>query len=149
MANSDLEEEQTERSAQIPLTCISAYLYIDFDLSPFLTAITRIKTKKKNKVNLMSIPVFAIVPLNPGPDDKYIRKKLEQLQCGYFLAEAPSVYMVSYKGTCYELTKALGFDNKTETPGKLLVLQVTDYSGYAHKELWEWIILHQSTGQTI
>ena len=95
----------------------------------------------------MSIPIFAVIPLNPGPDDQYIRGKLEQLHCGYFLIEAPNVYMVAFQGTCHELTRKLGCDNKTPVPGKLLILQVTDYSGYAHKELWEWISLHQRSEQ--
>ena len=42
-------------------------------------------------------------------------------------------------------TKKLGYLNKSQPSGKVLILQVTDYSGFAHKELWEWINLHQGT----
>ncbi len=97
----------------------------------------------------MSIQVFAIIPLDPGPDDEYIRNKLEELECGFFLNEAPNVYLVSYKGTCRELTKDLGYYDNTEIPGKVLVLRVTSYSGYAHRELWDWISLHQDVKQTL
>lgn len=81
--------------------------------------------------------LYAVIPLQL-PDLTILSSKIKSLEIPVYESLAPSVYFVSYKGTTQELSAALGYgDDKTIGTG--VVLPVSNYFGYAPKDLWEWL----------
>ena len=84
--------------------------------------------------------IYAIVPFQRSDKEK-LRNKVETLGCPVYTDEDPMAYFVSYNGTTRELAEAIGLSD-----GKLgtgIVIPVSNYYGYAAKDLWEWIRIHE------
>ena len=84
--------------------------------------------------------IYAIVPFQRGDKEK-IRNKVEALGCPVYTDEAPSAYFVSYNGTTRELAEAIGLSDGESGTG--IVIPVSNYYGYAAKDLWEWIRIYE------
>lgn len=83
--------------------------------------------------------LYAVIPFRAGTA---IRQRLETVpHAGFYHEMAPSAYFISYKGTTRELAEAIGY-NGDEGAGTGIVLPVSNYFGYASKDLWEWLALH-------
>ena len=83
--------------------------------------------------------IYAVIPFDSGAD---ITSQLNSLERPVYLSEAPSIYFVSYNGTTRELANAVGFgDGKTN---RGIVIPVTNYYGFASRDLWEWLELKKS-----
>ena len=89
--------------------------------------------------------LYVVIPLRlPADDDAHLRGKIRALDVQFYGKEAPRVYFVSYDGTTTELAEALGYgDDKAVGSG--VVIPITNYSGYASKNLWEWLSIHDDS----
>lgn len=84
--------------------------------------------------------IYAIIPFQRSKKEK-LRNKVETLGIPVYTDEAPTAYFVSYNGTTRELAEAIGFSNGESGTG--IVIPVSNYYGYAAKDLWEWINIHE------
>ncbi len=83
--------------------------------------------------------VYVVIPFRPGPAIQQLIEALPNM--GVYIAMAPSAYFISYRGTTKELAEAIGY-NGDEGAGTGIVLPVSNYFGYASKDLWEWLAIH-------
>ena len=89
--------------------------------------------------------VYVIIPLRlPEGGDSALGAKIKSLKAPFYDKHAPHVYFVSCKKTTEELTEALGY-GEDDAIGSGIVVPITNYSGYANKNLWEWLALHDET----
>lgn len=84
--------------------------------------------------------IYAIIPFQRS-DKEELRNKVAGLEIPVYTDEAPNAYFVSYNGTTRELGEAIGFSNGESGTG--IVIPVANYYGYAAKDLWEWINIHE------
>ncbi len=83
--------------------------------------------------------VYVVIPFRAG---SAIQQRLEALtHQGLYTSVAPSAYFISYLGTTKELAETIGY-NGDEGAGTGIVIPVSNYFGYAPKDLWEWLELH-------
>ena len=87
--------------------------------------------------------VYVIVPLVMR-DEEAFRSRLDTLENkghpiyrGYDRA-----YFIKFEGTTEEISRAIGFHDGEAAWG--IVLRLSAYTGYAHKDLWEWLDIHIS-----
>lgn len=89
--------------------------------------------------------VYLVIPLRlPEDSGSALRDKIESLKVPFYDKYAPRVYFVSCDKTTEELTEALGY-GEDKAIGAGVVAPLPNYSGYAHKDLWEWLSLHDET----
>ena len=79
--------------------------------------------------------IYAVIPLLG--DDTKLQEKLNTLGVPVYDDEAPKVYFVKYNKTTSSLADAIGY--KEDGIGTGIILQISNYSGYANKDLWAWI----------
>ena len=86
--------------------------------------------------------IYAIVPFRPSEEKLLsLRSRIETLGVPIYTGEAPIAYFVSYKGTTRELAEAVGYSGGEAGTG--IVIPVSNYYGYAAKDLWEWLGIHE------
>ncbi len=83
--------------------------------------------------------IYAIIPFEPS---EKLRSKIDGLEVPVYAGEAPAVYFVSFKGTTNELSEAVGYGNDRQA-GTGVVIPISNYSGFASRDLWEWMELQQ------
>ena len=85
--------------------------------------------------------IYAVVPLggNENLPDKLAQTRAHVYSWHQEAGQLPitHIYFVSYKGTARELADKLGFEDKEGIEG--VVVPVSNYAGYADKDLWEWL----------
>ena len=80
--------------------------------------------------------IFLILPFQPNDVFEDFIQKLEEPV--YSLSESSvSAYLVAFRGTTQELSAKLGYDDGKAGTG--LIVPVSNYYGYASKDLWEWL----------
>ena len=84
--------------------------------------------------------IYAIVPLEEEKDLGNLEDLVKEIDAGAYVGHAPHIFLVSYDGSRSELVKHLGFTSKSEHTKSGIVLNVTDYHGFANGEMWEWLI---------
>ena len=84
--------------------------------------------------------IYAIIPFHRS-DAEGLLDKVKTLEIPVYTDEAPTTYFVSYNGTTRELAEAIGLSNGESGTG--IVIPVSNYYGYAAKDLWEWINIHE------
>lgn len=84
--------------------------------------------------------VYAVIPFQAG---SAVAERLAAVpNAGIYYDMAPAAYFISYQqGTTKDLANAIGYDGDAEV-GTGIVLPVSNYFGYAAKDLWEWIAIH-------
>ncbi len=85
--------------------------------------------------------IYAIVPFQRSDKEK-LREKIEKLGVPVYTDEAPIAYFVSYTGTTRKLAEAIGFSGGELGTG--IVIPISNYYGYAAKDLWEWMSIHDT-----
>ena len=78
-----------------------------------------------------------------GVRKKNFAKKIETLKeqgRPVYTDYAPIAYFVSYKGTTRELAEEIGFSGGESGTG--IVIPISNYYGYAAKDLWEWMRIY-------
>lgn len=83
--------------------------------------------------------LYAVIPFSPKPT---FAKNLAEVKGQVYKDYGPQVYFVSYNGTTRELARALGLDDNSAGAG--VVLSVSNYWGFAAKDLWEWLDLRKN-----
>ena len=83
--------------------------------------------------------LFAVIPFSPLES---LNEHLDRLGETVYRAHGPQVYFVSYAGTTRQLTEVLGLSDGKSGTG--IVLPVSNYSGFAPADLWEWLTLRQN-----
>ena len=83
---------------------------------------------------------YIVVPV--GQVGEGLAKKVESLDAKVSANWAPGLWLVAYNGTTSDLSEAIGLGDD-ESMGTAIVLPVTNYSGYAPRDLWEWLKLHR------
>ena len=86
--------------------------------------------------------IYAIVPFQRSEEEK-LRQKIETLKeqgRPVYTDYAPIAYFVSYKGTTRELAEEIGFSGGESGTG--IVIPISNYYGYAAKDLWEWMRIY-------
>ena len=86
---------------------------------------------------------YIVVPVQQGGDE--LGKKITSLDAEVSDVWAPWFWLVSYSGTTEDLADAIGLGDD-QNVGMAIVLPVTNYAGYAHRSLWEWLRLHRDDG---
>ena len=85
--------------------------------------------------------IYAIIPLKRS-DGETLRRKVETLKFPVYTHEAPVAYFASYNGTTRELAETIGLSGGESGTG--IVIPVSNYFGYAAKDLWEWMRIHEN-----
>lgn len=80
--------------------------------------------------------ICVVVPFDPTEN---LVERLNQAGAKVYTWSSPiaHAYFVSYKGTTRELADKIGFEDNRKSEG--VVVAVSSYSGYADKDLWEWL----------
>ena len=78
--------------------------------------------------------IFAVIPLE---NVEHIEKKLLRFGDKVYDEEGPTVFFVDFDGSARSLAKKpdIGVDGREDTSG--VVIEVSDYFGYAEKSLWK------------
>ena len=87
--------------------------------------------------------IYAIVPFQRNEEEK-LRQKIEAFRKRgrpVYTDYAPIAYFVSYKGTTRELAEDIGFGGGESGTG--IVIPISNYYGYAAKDLWEWMRIYE------
>ena len=87
--------------------------------------------------------IYAIVPFQRNEEEK-LRQRIEALRGSgrhVYTDYAPIAYFVSYKGTTRELAEDIGFGGGESGTG--IVIPISNYYGYAAKDLWEWMRIYE------
>ena len=88
--------------------------------------------------------LYAVIPLQASEAQiEEIQRKIEAFSRLTLITETyeetlPDVLFVAYDGNIRDLSKILQFGDD-EKVGTGLVLQVTQYHGFAPKSLWAWM----------
>ncbi len=77
--------------------------------------------------------IYAVIPFD---SEENITRQLNSLEQPVYFGEAPKAYFVSYNGTTSELANAVGLKEGGTSRG--IVIPVTNYFGFANRDLWEW-----------
>lgn len=83
--------------------------------------------------------IYAIIPFK---EEEELRRKIEALGTFVYYDQAPNAYFVFYRGTTRELAEAVGYGEPSSV-GTGIVIPVSNYFGYASKNLWEWLNVHE------
>ena len=85
--------------------------------------------------------IYAIIPFETS---EKLRSRIDELKVPVYAGEAPAVYFVSFKRTTNELSEAVGYGDDHQV-GTGVVISISNYSGFASRDLWEWMELqHES-----
>lgn len=83
--------------------------------------------------------LYAVIPFSPEPA---FAKSLAEVEGQVYKAYGPTTYFISYSGTTRELATALGLHDGSSGSG--VVLPISNYWGFASKDLWEWLDLRKN-----
>jgi len=87
--------------------------------------------------------IYAIISFRD--ESGALPSKLKELRIPIYDDEAPNAYFVSYRGTTRELAEAIGYSDPSSV-GTGIVVPVSNYFGYASKNLWEWLSVYEKDG---
>ena len=80
--------------------------------------------------------IYAIIPFQEGPE---FEAQIRSVDSRAYRIESPKMYLVSFKGTTLEVSRTMGYGGDKPDVGTGLVLPVSNYHGFAPKDLWEWL----------
>ncbi len=81
--------------------------------------------------------VYLIASLE-NDNQKYEKLKEKIIEHNLPFYGVNNLFFVAFTGTSRELSKKIGFGEDKEIDAGV-VIPITDYAGYAFKDLWEWI----------
>jgi uncharacterized lipoprotein len=82
---------------------------------------------------------YAVVLLAEDPDTNKTAKILQELDASVYDQYASrGVYFIRYSGTARQIHERVGFGNAGR-PVHGIVISVSQYYGFANKELWNWM----------
>ena len=84
--------------------------------------------------------IYVIIPFGKS---EALRQRIGELGIDVCDAEAPAAYFVSYDQTTSRLSEAIGYGDDGSV-GSGVVIPVSNYSGYASADLWEWLEIHEN-----
>ena len=83
--------------------------------------------------------IFAIIPLQHDETQiEAIIEKIEVLDVPVYQETSPDAIFISFSGSMDELTEKIEFGDD-EKVGLGIIFRVTHRSGFAPKNLWEWL----------
>lgn len=102
----------------------------------------RFTHRLRQEKEVRAYDLYAIIPFEPS---EKLRSNIDGLDVPVYAGEAPAVYFVSFKGTTNELSEAVGYGDDRQA-GTGVVISISNYSGFASRDLWEWMELQQNGG---
>lgn len=82
--------------------------------------------------------IYAVISFEPSEE---LSNKISDLEVPVYDGEAPIAHFVSFKGTTRELAQKLGYDSSQAGTG--VVIPVSNYFGFASRDLWEWLEINE------